>query len=137
MQTCHPHIYSLTKNTSQASQEEKAKSSASGSSSHHAKKITECFVAHEKYNSDSPYAKVLTKAVGYFIAKDAEAVQTILVDMFQQSDCESNNNTTEPEDVAKLELVSYFREKPVVVKLNSEEDNTDPLERWKDNSYQF
>ena len=36
----------------------------------HSKKITECFVAHEKYNSDSPCAKVLTKAVGYFIAKD-------------------------------------------------------------------
>ena len=47
--------------------------------------------------------------------------------MFQQSDSESNNNTKEPEDVAELELVSYLREKPVLVKLDSEEDNTDPL----------
>ena len=54
LQMCHPHIYSLTKKASQASQEEKAKSSASGSSPHHSKKITECYVAHEKYNSDSP-----------------------------------------------------------------------------------
>ena len=57
-----------------------------------------------------------------------EAVQTILADMFHQSDSESNNNTKEPEDVAELELVSYLREKPVLVKLGSEEDNTDPLE---------
>ena len=70
LQTFHPSIYSLIKKASQASQEEKAKSSASGSSSHHSKKITECFVAHEKYNSDRPCAKVLTKAVGYCVAKD-------------------------------------------------------------------
>ena len=63
LQTCHPCIYSLTKKASQASQEKKAKSSASGSSSHHSKNIIECFVAHEKYNTDNPRAKVLTKAV--------------------------------------------------------------------------
>ena len=54
LQTCHLRIYSLTKKASQASQEEKAKLSASGSSSHRSKKITECFVAHEKYNSGNP-----------------------------------------------------------------------------------
>ena len=48
--------------------------------------------------------------------------------MFQQYDSESNNNTKEPKDVAELELVSYLIEKPVLVKLNSKEDNTDPLE---------
>ena len=55
--------------------------------------------------------------------------------MFQQS--ESNNNTKEPENVAELELVSYLREKPVLVNSDSEEDNTDPLEWWKDNSYRY
>ena len=57
--------------------------------------------------------------------------------MFQQSDSESNNNTKEPKDVAELELVSYLIEKPVLVKLNSKEDNTDPLEWWKDDSYWY
>ena len=56
----------------------------------------------------------------------AEAVRTILAGMFQQS--ESSNNTKEPEDVAEIELVSYLREKPVLVNSGSEEDNTDPLE---------
>ena len=55
--------------------------------------------------------------------------------MFQQSDSESNHNTKEPEDVAELQLVSYLREKPVLVNSDSEEDKTDPLEWWKDNSY--
>ena len=45
----------------------------------------------------------------------AEAVQTILVDMFQESYSESNNGKKEPEDVAELELISYLREKPVFV----------------------
>ena len=84
LQTCHPRIYSLTKKASQASQEEKAKSSANGSSSHYSKKITECFVAHEKYNSDSPRAKVLTKAVGYFIAKDLMPTSVVQGDGFQK-----------------------------------------------------
>ena len=81
---CHPCIYSLTKKASQGSQEEKAKSSASGSSSHHSKKITECFVAHEKYNTDSPCAKVLTKAVGYFIAKDLMPISVAQGNSFQK-----------------------------------------------------
>ena len=55
--------------------------------------------------------------------------------MFQQS--ESNNNTKEPENVAELELISYLRDKPVLVNLDSEEDNIDPLEWWKDNSYRY
>ena len=62
--------YSHTKKASQTNKEEKAQSSASGSSSHYSKKILECFVAYEKYNSDSPHTKVLTKALRYFIAKD-------------------------------------------------------------------
>ena len=65
----------------------------------------------------------------------AEAVQTILVDMFQESESESNNGKKEPEDVAELELISYLREKLVFVILDFEEDKTDPLEWWKDNSY--
>ena len=55
--------------------------------------------------------------------------------MFQQS--ESNNNIKEPKDVAELEIVSYLREKPVLVNSDSEEDNTDPLEWWKDNNYRY
>ena len=84
LQTCHPHIYSLTKKVSQASEEEKAKSSASGSSSHHSKKTTEHFVAHEKYNSNSPHAKVLTKVVGYFIAKDLMATSVVQDNSFHK-----------------------------------------------------
>ena len=57
--------------------------------------------------------------------------------MFQQSDSESNHNTKEPEDMAELQLVSYLREKPVLVNSDSEEHKTDPLEWWKDNSYQY
>ena len=62
----------------------------------------------------------------------AEAVRTILADMFQQS----NNNTKEiePQDVAESEIVNYVREKPVSVNSDSKEDKTDPLEWWKDNS---
>ena len=60
---------------------------------------------------------------------------TVLADMFQQSDSESNHNTKEPEGVAELELVSYLREKPVLVNSDSEEDKTNPQEWWKDNSY--
>ena len=55
--------------------------------------------------------------------------------MFQQP--EPNNNTKEPNDVAEIELISYLREKPVLVNLDSGEDNTDLLEWWKDNSYQY
>ena len=50
---------------------------------------------------------------------------------------ESNNNIKEFENVAELELVIYLREKPVLVNLDSEEGNTDLLEWWKDNSYQY
>ena len=64
----------------------------------------------------------------------AEAVQTILVDTFQESDSESNKSKKESEDVAELELVSYLREKPVFVNSDFEEDKTDPLEWLKDNS---
>ena len=40
--------------------------------------------------------------------------------------------------MAELELVRYLREKPVLVNFSdSEEDNTDPLEWWKDNSYRY
>ena len=39
-------------------------------SSSNRQSIKECSLGHEKYNSDSPYAEELTKAVGYFIAKD-------------------------------------------------------------------
>ena len=39
--------------------------------------------------------------------------------------------------MAELELISYLREKPVLVNADSEEDNTDPLDWWKDNSYQY
>ena len=81
---CHPRSYSLTKKASQASQEEKAKSSANGNSSHHNKKIPEFFVAHEKYNSDNPCAKVLTKAVGYFIAKDLMPTSVVQWDGFHK-----------------------------------------------------
>ena len=65
----------------------------------------------------------------------AEAVQTILADMFQQS----NNNTKEiePQDVAESEIVNYLREKPVSVNSDSKEDKTDPLEWWKDNSSRY
>ena len=57
--------------------------------------------------------------------------------MFQQSDSESNNNTKKPENVAELELVSYLREKSLLVKSDFEEGNTNPLEWWRDNSYQY
>ena len=77
----HPHIYNGTKKSSQASQD-KAKSSASGSSSFPSESITECFGAHEKYKSDSPCAKELTKAVGYFITKDLMPISVVLGDGF-------------------------------------------------------
>ena len=73
------------------------------------------------------------KIADFFIF--ALSVRTILAGMFQQS--ESSNSTKEPEDVAEIELVSYLREKPVLVNSGSEEDNTDPLEWWKDNSYRY
>ena len=52
--------------------------------------------------------------------------------MFQQP--EPNNNTKEPNNVAEIELISYLREKPVLVNLDSGEYNTDLLEWWKDNT---
>ena len=39
--------------------------------------------------------------------------------------------------MAELELVSYLREKPELVNSDFEEDKTNPLEWWKDNSYQY
>ena len=65
----------------------------------------------------------------------AEAVRTILADMFQQST--NNTKEREPQDVAESELVSYLREKPVSVNSNSKENKTDPLEWWKDNSFRY
>ena len=46
--------------------------------------VRKCFVAHEKYNSDSPRAKVLTKAVGYFIAKDLMPTSVVQGDDFHK-----------------------------------------------------
>ena len=80
LQMCHPRIYSCTKKESQ----DKAKSSVSGSSSLPSKSITECFVVHEKYKSDSPRAKELTKAVGYFIAKDLMPTSVVQGDGFHK-----------------------------------------------------
>ena len=77
---CHPRTYSGTKKANQ----DKAKSSASGSSSLPSKSITKCFVAYEKYKSDSPRAKELTKAVGYFIAKDLMPTSVVQGDGFHK-----------------------------------------------------
>ena len=77
---CHPRIYSCTKKARQ----DKAKSLANGSSSLPSKSITECFVAHEKYKSDSPHAKELTNAVEYFIAKDLMPTSVVQGDGFHK-----------------------------------------------------
>ena len=47
-----------------------ALSSSCECSSSNSKSIKECLSGYEKYNSDSPCTKELTKVVGYFIAKD-------------------------------------------------------------------
>ena len=83
LQLCYPHVYSGIEKSSQASQD-KAKSLASGSSSVPSKNITECFIAHEKYKSDSPRAKELTKAVGYFIVKDLIPTSVVQGDGFHK-----------------------------------------------------
>ena len=53
-------------------------------SSSNSKSIKECLSGYEKYNSDSPHAKELTKAVGYFIAKDLMPTSVVQGDGFRK-----------------------------------------------------
>ena len=53
-------------------------------SSSNSKSIKECLSGYKKYNSDSPCAKELTKAVGYFIAKDLMPTSVVQGDGFHK-----------------------------------------------------
>ena len=80
LQTVHPRVYSDMKN--QAKQD--ASPSSYECSSSNSKSIKECLSGYEKYNSDSPRAKELTKAVGYFIAKDLMPTSVVQGDGFRK-----------------------------------------------------
>ena len=64
----HPRVYSDVKK--QTKQKDESSSASKECNSSNSKSIKECLSGYEKYNNDSPRAKELTKAVGYFIAKD-------------------------------------------------------------------
>ena len=80
LQTVHPRVYSDMKK--QAKQD--ASPSSYECSSSNSKSIKECLSGYEKYNSDSPRAKELTKAVGYFIAKDLMPTSVVQGDGFRK-----------------------------------------------------
>ena len=58
LQTCHPHMYyGYTKKPSQASHEEKAKLSVSGSSYQHNKQITDIITNFTVFSVNTQYLK--------------------------------------------------------------------------------
>ena len=78
MQGLQPGVYSdLKKQAKQSLTSGKGTSSSSIS-------IKECLSDYEKHNSDSPRAKELTKAVGYFIAKDLMPTSVVQGDGFHK-----------------------------------------------------
>ena len=78
LQVLHPRVYSDMK--------KQAKQSSTGGegTSSSSKSIKECLSGYEKYNSDSPRAKELTKAVGYFIVKDLMPTSVVQGDGFHK-----------------------------------------------------
>ena len=78
LQGLHPRDYSDMK--------KQAKQSSTGGegTSSSSKNIKECLSGYEKYNSDSPRAKELTKALGYFIVKDLMPTSVVQGDGFHK-----------------------------------------------------
>ena len=83
-QTCLNICKGSTRVYSDLKKQAKQSSTSNEGTSSSSKSIKECLSGYEKYNSDSPHAKELTKVVGYFIAKDLMPTSVVQGDGFHK-----------------------------------------------------